>query len=90
MRFKLMALAAAVSFTLPVAAQTAVSATPKPKKEKKVCRRLDQTGSILGGRPTCHTKGEWAQIDDANARNAGKALDAGRDVRNRGGDGSGF
>ena len=78
MRFKLMALAAAVSFTLPAAAQTADSAMPKPKKEKKVCRRLDQTGSILGGRPTCHTKAEWAQIDSANANNAGRLMDDNR------------
>ncbi len=83
MRFKMMALAAAVSFTLPLAAQTGDSTTATPKKEKKVCRRLEQTGSFLGSRPICHTKAEWAQIDEANNSNAGKALDAGRDVRNR-------
>jgi hypothetical protein len=90
MRFKLMALAAAMSFTLPVAAQTADSAAAKPKKEKKVCRRLEQTGSILGGRPICHTKSEWAAIDEANGRDADRTLDAGRDVRNKSGGGSGF
>ena len=78
MRFKLMALAATVSFAMPVVAQTADSATPAPKKEKKMCRRLDQTGSILGSRPTCHTKEEWAQIDAANKANADRALDARR------------
>jgi len=81
MRFKLMALAATVSFAGPAVAQT--DATPPapaaaPVKEKKVCRRLDQTGSILGSRPTCHTKSEWAQIDAANARNADKTMDNSR------------
>lgn len=83
MRFKMLALAAAVSFTMPAVAQTVDSATPAPKKEKKVCRRLDQTGSILGSRPTCHTKDEWAAIDAANGRNAGKLMDDTRSVNNR-------
>lgn len=83
MRFKMMALAATVSVALPAVAQTADSAAPTPKKEKKVCRRLDQTGSILGSRPTCHTKEEWASIDAANGRNAGKMMDDTRSVANR-------
>jgi len=83
MRFKMLALAAAVSFTMPAVAQTPDPAKPAPKKEKKVCRRLDQTGSILGSRPTCHTKEEWASIDAANARNAGKLMDDTRSTSNR-------
>jgi hypothetical protein len=80
MRFKMMALVAAVAFTVPAVAQTADAAAAAPKKEKKVCRRLDQTGSILGSRPTCHTKEEWASIDAANARNADKTMDDNRRV----------
>ena len=80
MRFKLMALAATVSFAMPAIAQTADSDKPAPKKEKKVCRRLDQTGSILGSRPTCHTKDEWASIDAANGRNADKTMEDSRRV----------
>ncbi|MFV0625087.1 hypothetical protein ACBY01_13905 [Sphingomonas sp. ac-8] len=34
--------------------------------EKKVCRRTQTTGSILAGKPICHTKAEWAQIDNAS------------------------
>jgi hypothetical protein len=34
--------------------------------EKKVCRRMQVTGTILAGKRTCHTKAEWAQIDSAN------------------------
>lgn len=80
MRFKLMALAATVSVAMPAVAQTVADATPKPVKEKKVCRRLDQTGSILGSRPTCHTKSEWAAIDAANGRNADKTMEDGRRI----------
>lgn len=80
MRFKLMALAAAVSFAVPVVAQTADSATPAPKKEKKTCRRLDQTGSIIGSRPTCHTKSEWEAIDAANRRNVDQTMDTSRRI----------
>ena len=80
MRFKMTAVVAAIAFTLPVAAQTADSAKPAPKKEKKVCRRLDQTGSILGSRPTCHTKSEWASIDAANSKNTDKTMDSSRRI----------
>lgn len=34
--------------------------------EKKICRRIETTGSILGGKRQCHTKAEWKSIDDAN------------------------
>jgi hypothetical protein len=88
MRFKMMVLAAAVSVTLPAVAQTADPAAPSPKKEKKVCRRLDQTGSILGSRPTCHTKDEWASIDATNSRNADKTMDDSRRVGGSRADGS--
>jgi len=84
MRIKLMALVAAVSFTLPVGAQTADPVPPAPVTEKKVCRRLDQTGSILGSRPTCHTKSEWAKIDAANGRKTDQALENSRRVGNGG------
>lgn len=43
--------------------------TPPPVKEKKVCREEENTGSMMRSR-TCHTKAEWAQIDEANRRAA--------------------
>ena len=68
MRFKMMALAVATVFTVPALAQAATDApTPKPVKEKKVCRRETVTGSIVPFRSVCHTKTEWAAIDTANA-----------------------
>jgi len=80
MRFKMMALAAATLFTVPALAQTTTDAPAKPVKEKKVCRRLEQTGSILGSTPVCHTKSEWAQIDAANGRNTEQTMDASRRI----------
>ena len=34
--------------------------------DKKICRRTRTTGSILAGKPICHTKAEWVQIDSAS------------------------
>lgn len=57
---------------LPAAAQTdtaAMTGAPmaaKPKSEKKICRRVQETGSIMGGRSICHSKSEWSAIDTAN------------------------
>ncbi len=38
--------------------------------DKKSCRRIDTTGSILGGKLTCHTRAEWQKIDAANDESA--------------------
>ena len=62
-----------------LAPQTApdAAASPKPAKEKRICRSEVPTGSTL---PThiCHTKAEWAEIDAANARNVESTLGARR------------
>lgn len=54
-----------------VSAQTAppMAATdaPKPKKEKKICKAVEVTGSILG-RSVCHTANEWAEINGQEQR----------------------
>jgi hypothetical protein len=58
---------------LMLIALTAQTATPtpaaKPVEEKKKCRRVETTGSIMGDR-TCRTQAEWDAIDKANAANA--------------------
>jgi hypothetical protein len=76
MHFKMMAVATAMLLAAPAVAQTAADApTPKPVKEKKICRRGDApTGSILGATAICHTKTEWDRIDTANGRNADDML----------------
>lgn len=76
MHFSKMVLVAAVVIAAPTFAQTAPASdsTPKPVKEKKICRRETTTGSIIGARSTCHTKSEWAAIDTANARSTDDML----------------
>jgi len=86
MRFKMMACVVAVSVAVPALAQetTTSDSAPKPVKEKKICRREAQTGSILGSAAICHTKAEWAKIDAQNAANADNALSTSRNNQNGG------
>lgn len=82
MRFTMLALAAAVSFTLPAVAQTAPAPTtdakPTPPKDKKICRRYSVTGSIVSTRSECHTKADWAAIDATNDRGVDDTLGSAR------------
>jgi hypothetical protein len=73
---KFAVLFACVAFAAPAIAQQAAPtpAAPDAKAEKKVCRMVEQTGSIMGKRE-CHTKDEWRQISAANADRAARALD---------------
>ena len=68
---------ALLALASPVAAQTttpAPAATQAP--EKKICRSIQTTGSILGGKRECHTKAEWAAIaEQANADRAKRSTD---------------
>jgi hypothetical protein len=80
MHFKIMAAAALSVLAAPVFAQNN-DATVAPKPEKKVCRRVEVTGSIIGSKAVCHTKAEWTAIDDANAKAAGDSLARQRDTR---------
>lgn len=66
---------ACVAFAVPALAQQAAPtpAAPDAKPEKKICRLVDTTGSIMGKRE-CHTKEEWRQISAANSENAERAL----------------
>lgn len=59
--------------TPALAQQSDPAGTEKPAKKKddpnrQICRRTGQTGSILGGKPECHTKAEWEQISEASRR----------------------
>ena len=74
--------AACLAFTSASAQQAAPAAAPV--KEKKVCRREMETGSIMP-KSTCRTKAEWAAIDQANA----DAADKFGDTRRRSGSGTG-
>ena len=67
-RFIVLAAACALSGSL-LAQTTAPTVPAAPEKEKKTCRREEVTGSIMQPR-VCHTKAEWAAIDQANQRSA--------------------
>ncbi len=65
--------------TALLASPTAVlGQEPKPKPaspEKKVCRTVAVTGSILGGKRVCRTKAEWAGTDQQNRNHADQFRD---------------
>ena len=68
---------ALLALSTPALAQQAAPAPAAPPKEKKICRSLDVTGSMMAKR-TCHTREEWRQIDDANGEDARRTLDSRR------------
>lgn len=77
---------AALFLAVPVAAEQQAVPTPSPsaapaQADKKVCRRLATTGSIMPGQRVCHTRSEWQAIDATNAA----TLDHAMDQRSRGG-----
>ena len=69
---------ASVCVAVPAFAQEGTPApTPTPAPEKKICRSVVPTGSIMGKR-ICPTKPEWKRLDDTNAASAQTGLDARR------------
>jgi len=57
---------------LTVSALVITPAVAKDKKpvdpNRKSCRRMDTTGTIMGGKLICHTAAEWSQIDAMSER----------------------
>jgi hypothetical protein len=75
-------LLALLAFAAPAAAQDSQPASTPPKKEKKICKAVAVTGSILGGKRECRTKAEW----DSMAQSARDNLDRrDRDLAGRNG-----
>ena len=75
---------AALSLAAQAPAQQAVAknggdAATQPAPEKKICRDVMVTGSIMPGRRICRTAKEWQATDQAN----GDAFEAARYSRNR-------
>jgi len=70
-RFIMFAAAFTLSGSLLAQATAPASTVPAaaPEKEKKICRREQVTGSIMQQR-ICHTREEWAAIDEANRQAA--------------------
>jgi hypothetical protein len=76
-----MLFAALVAVPLQAAPGPAPSPSPATA-DRPICRREVPTGSNFA-KKVCHTRADWAAIDDANARNAGSALDNRRSNRPR-------
>lgn len=55
-------------------ADPAAAVPSKPAKERKVCRSEQRTGSQMST-TTCHTKAEWAEIDDVNHAQSDRLLE---------------
>jgi len=80
-------LAAALAAFLASPLAAADSDQQPPKKERRICRESEPTGSRLTKR-VCHTKSEWAEIDKANQENADREVNRVQAISR--GDGSGY
>ena len=69
---RLVSVLALLAFAVPAIAQ---ETPPEKPAEKKICRAVQTTGTILGGKRECHTKAEWDKIRAADQENAARALD---------------
>jgi invasion protein IalB len=60
--------AAAAEQAAPAAAAPAApaAAAATPETEKLICRRSAETGSLVKTKKACHTKSQWAYIDERN------------------------
>ena len=66
---------AAPAPTAPVAATEATD-----PMDKMVCRRILETGSLVRGKRECHTKRQWAYLDEQHQNSARQLVD---DTRTR-------
>jgi hypothetical protein len=69
---RLISLLAVLAFAAPAIAQETPTEAPQ---DKKICRAVQSTGSILGAKRECHTKAEWTKIRAANQENVDRGLD---------------
>ena len=58
--------------------QIAVAAAESTTKERMYCRYDKETGSLVKGKKTCHSKAQWQYIDDTNQSFANKMVDDSR------------
>ncbi len=79
MRYVILALTALAVAAPAGAAAAAAEDSAKPVKEKKVCRRTVDTGSIMPVK-VCRTVTEWSKVDSARAKQAERDTD---EMRNR-------
>jgi hypothetical protein len=67
--------AASANAAEPVApaAVAPAPAAAAPEAEKLICRRIAETGSLVKSKKTCHSKSQWAYIDERNQQ-LGRAM----------------
>lgn len=67
----------ATAQTAAAPAQAAAAAAPvePAQKEKLICRKTVETGSLVRGKKTCMTAAEWAKVGDAAREGAQKIID---------------
>lgn len=53
-------------------------AAPYDELDKMVCRRHAETGSLIRSKRECHTKRQWAYLDEQNQIAARTMVDDGR------------
>ena len=51
----------------------AIAAAEPDRMQQMVCRKDKETGSLVKTKKTCHTRAQWAYIDDVN-QSAGRDL----------------
>jgi hypothetical protein len=61
--------------TAAKAGETGTSSQAKPKKEKLICRRDVETGSLAVAKKQCFTQAEWNKISDAARVNSDYMVD---------------
>lgn len=54
-----------------------------PPPEKKLCRRVMTTGTMMPNKRVCHSAGEWTQIDAATKAATDQALEQRRNLSGR-------
>ncbi|WP_310496997.1 hypothetical protein [Sandarakinorhabdus sp.] len=82
-RIALLTAVCAAAFAVPaIAADTPAAPTAAEKGKETVCRREKETGSLVKAKKTCHTRDQWAYIDDTNQKYARDMAD---DTRTRAG-----
>jgi hypothetical protein len=83
-------IAISLMLATPVLAQTPPPAAAKPNTvtgkppaddpywQQTVCRKDVETGSLVKVRKTCHTRAQWAYIDDTNRDFSQRLMDDNR------------
>ncbi len=59
----------------PAAAPAAVEAPKVDRMQQTVCRKDKVIGSLVSTKKTCHTRAQWAYIDDTNQQFSRELVD---------------